>query len=42
MNAPFKNSRRQFLFQSTGLVIGFTVGRELVADNTAPDLPIDL
>ena len=42
MNAPFKNSRRQFLFQSTGLIIGFTVGRELVADNTAPDLPIDL
>ena len=42
MNAPFKNSRRQFLLQSTGLIIGFTVGRELVADNTAPDLPIDL
>jgi CO/xanthine dehydrogenase Mo-binding subunit len=42
MNAPFKNSRRQFLFQSTGLIIGFTVGSELVADNTAPDLPIDL
>jgi len=42
MNAPFKNSRRQFLFQSTGLVIGFTFGSELVADNTAPDLPIDL
>ena len=42
MNAPFKNSRRQFLFQSTGLVIGFTFGTELVANDTAPDLPIDL
>ena len=42
MNAPFKNSRRQFLFQSTGLVIGFTFGSELVANDTAPDLPIDL
>ena len=42
MNAPFKNSRRQFLFQSTGLVIGFTFCTELVANDTAPDLPIDL
>ena len=42
MNAPTKNSRRKFLIQSTGLVIGFTVGSELFADNTAPDLPIDL
>ena len=42
MNAPFTNSRRQFLFKSTGLFIGFTFGRELIADNAAPDLPIDL
>ena len=42
MNAPFKNSRRAFLLKSTGLVIGFTFGSELIADNTAPDLPIDL
>ncbi len=42
MNAPTKNSRRKFLIQSTGLVIGFSVGSELFADNTAPDLPIDL
>ena len=42
MNAPFTSSRRQFLFKSTGLIIGFTFGRELIADNAAPDLPIDL
>ena len=42
MNAPIKNSRRKFLIQSTGLVVGFSVGGELFADNTAPDLPIDL
>jgi CO/xanthine dehydrogenase Mo-binding subunit len=42
MNAPIRNSRRQFFKQSAGLLIGFSIIPQLFADDATPDLPIDL